>query len=122
MVVNQTEARAQLSSTITDYHEPFGQGFTVVKIYKKNFLQLSCSDVLLHLKYTFISHALKATYQGSLCYVHLGSSEVIDSAELTSGASSSVNSQSTVPSAVTEHRRVFNYAGRGAHTFQPRPS
>ena len=51
MVVNQTEARAQLSSTITDYHEPFGQGFTVVKIYKKNFLQLSCSDVLLHLKY-----------------------------------------------------------------------
>ena len=74
------------------------------------------------LKYTFISHALKATYQGSLCYVHLGSSEVIDSAELTSGASSSVNSQSTVPSAVTEHRRVFNYAGRGAHTFQPQPS
>ena len=27
MVGGQTEARAQLSSTIIDYHEPFDQGF-----------------------------------------------------------------------------------------------
>ena len=29
-VGGQTEARAQLSSTITDYHEPFDQGLTVL--------------------------------------------------------------------------------------------
>ena len=29
IVGGQTEARAQLSSTIIDYHEPFDQGFTV---------------------------------------------------------------------------------------------
>ena len=28
IVGGQTEARAQLSSTIIDYHEPFDQGFT----------------------------------------------------------------------------------------------
>ena len=30
IVGGQTEARAQLSSTIIDYHEPFDQGFNVV--------------------------------------------------------------------------------------------
>ena len=29
IVGGQTEARAQLSSTIIDYHEPFDQGFRV---------------------------------------------------------------------------------------------
>ena len=29
IVGGQTEARAQLSSTIIDYHEPFDQGFTI---------------------------------------------------------------------------------------------
>ena len=28
IVGGQTEARAQLSSTVIDYHEPFDQGFT----------------------------------------------------------------------------------------------
>ena len=59
---------------------------------------------------------------GSLCYVHLGSAEISDSADLTSGASSSVNNQSTIQSTVAEHRRVFNYAARGTRTFQPQPS
>ena len=31
IVGGQTEARAQLSSTIIDYHEPFDQGFKVLK-------------------------------------------------------------------------------------------
>ena len=29
IVGGQTEVRAQLSSTIIDYHEPFDQGFTL---------------------------------------------------------------------------------------------
>ena len=34
MVDGQTEARAQLSSTIIDYHEPFDQGFTLRRTHK----------------------------------------------------------------------------------------
>ena len=30
IVGGQTEARAQLSSTIIDYHEPFDQGLSVI--------------------------------------------------------------------------------------------
>ena len=30
IVGGQTEARAQLSSTIIDYHEPFDQGFNMI--------------------------------------------------------------------------------------------
>ena len=30
MIVGKTEARAQLSSTIIDYHEPFDQGFRLL--------------------------------------------------------------------------------------------
>ena len=34
IVGGQTEARAQLSSTIIDYHEPFDQGFTALCIFR----------------------------------------------------------------------------------------
>ena len=32
IVGGQTEARAQLSSTIIDYHEPFDQGFRILPV------------------------------------------------------------------------------------------
>ena len=41
IVGGQTEARAQLSSTIIDYHEPFDQGFMV----EEAFLQVTDEEI-----------------------------------------------------------------------------
>ena len=48
IVGGQTKARAQLSSTITDYHEPFDQGFSVCDTFRtllKEALILSLSRI-----------------------------------------------------------------------------
>ena len=50
IVGGQTEARAQLSSTIIDYHEPFDQGFSLcvldmAGLGRANWLK-NCSDLL----------------------------------------------------------------------------
>ena len=48
IVGGQTEARAQLSSTIIDYHEPFDQGLTVKPTVHTNLSPKQSFDTELH--------------------------------------------------------------------------
>ena len=46
IVGGQTEARAQLSSTIIDYHEPFDQGLRILNLVTKFLYSARVGDVI----------------------------------------------------------------------------
>ena len=68
IVGGQTEARAQLSSTIIDYHEPFDQGLTM-----KNKKQVQKGSQKLFIISVFLSR-----WNGWQMFSFLGAGLVID--------------------------------------------
>ena len=69
IVGGQTEARAQLSSTIIDYHEPFDQGFITTENWG-----ISLSSPVLAVAYVTVSHVTCLDYLSALVILWLVSS------------------------------------------------